>query len=1173
VDLTDGTAYLPPSTTDPWFLSVKDVVSGTTGQVTAFSVVLPDDRRYVYSGSSVSIPDNPTPASAVVAYVDPLRVALTPPNPYTDDDLVASVTGTQESPPYTYAWYKNGVLQSGETTDTVSHTKTTRSEVWRCEATTAIGGKERNEAVIQNSPPADTTASITPASPKTNDDLVCSASATDADGDPITWTYAWYKDGALQSGETTSTIDHTKTTRGEAWECVVTPNDGTNDGPSASASVTIQNSLPVANDDPNYATSEDEELVVAAPGVLANDTDADGDQLTAQIQDPAQNGDTSLNPDGSFTYQPHTGWSGTDTFTYVANDGRQGSGRRGVLMAARRERRQGGRAPSNVATVTITVIPQVRLQPDLLICNMGESTYLGDNICNADGTDQTKTQTVGTNVAAIYLFRLYNDGNTVEGFTLTAPAGAPGWAVRYYVEGGANITGDITSVAGYTVSNLEVGKSIGFWVTVGPGAGPAPGAQQDILITAKSVTDPTQLDAVRAITAKLNVRPDLWIRNASDTLYVGDDVYNSDGTNQTKAQTVLTGVTATYYFRVVNDGTATTSFRLTGPAASTGWTVAYYIEGLGEKTADFTGGGYVVSDLVPGNQVSGWVEVTPNSSAGSPQNVLITAKSVTDATQLDAVKAVTTLAGLGPDLWICNKGESTYLGNNIYNVDGTDQTKTQTVGTNVAATYLFRLYNDGASAESFKLTAPAGTAGWTVRYYVQGGANITGDITSVAGYTVSNLGVGKSVGFWVTVGPGASPTPGAQQDILITARSVTDPAQLDAVRAITTKLNVRPDLWIRNASDTLYVGDDVYNSDGTNQTKAQAVPTGVTATYYFRVVNDGTATTSFRLTGPAASTGWTVAYYIEGLGEKTADFTGGGYVVSDLAPGNEVSGWVEVTPSSSAGAPQNVLITAKSMTDATQLDVVKAVTALATLRPDLWICNKGESTYLGDNIYNADGTNQTKTQTVGTNVAAIYLFRLYNDGNVAESFTLTAPAGAPGWAVRYYVEGGANITGDITSVAGYTVSNLGVGKSVGFWVTVGPGASPAPGAQQDVLITAKSVTDPTCLDAVRAVTTKASGSPVLWGVVGMPTRTGGTQIVFGLSAPAAVEARVLNLAGRPVRTLCRDEACAPGTNTLLWDARSDAGLRVPNGSYLIELTAKAPDGATSRALQMLMVGR
>ena len=40
----------------------------------------------------------------------------------------------------------------------------------------------------------------------------------------------------------------------------------------------------MAGDDA-YATAEDTPLTVAAPGVLANDTDADGDPLTAAVVD------------------------------------------------------------------------------------------------------------------------------------------------------------------------------------------------------------------------------------------------------------------------------------------------------------------------------------------------------------------------------------------------------------------------------------------------------------------------------------------------------------------------------------------------------------------------------------------------------------------------------------------------------------------------------------------------------------------------------------------------------------------------------------------------------------------------------------------------------------------------------------------------------------------------
>jgi VCBS repeat-containing protein len=69
-------------------------------------------------------------------------------------------------------------------------------------------------------------------------------------------------------------------------------------------------------------TTEGNALTVnAAGGVLANDTDADGDTLTAALVDNVTNGTLTLNADGSFTYTPQADFTGTDSFTYTATDG------------------------------------------------------------------------------------------------------------------------------------------------------------------------------------------------------------------------------------------------------------------------------------------------------------------------------------------------------------------------------------------------------------------------------------------------------------------------------------------------------------------------------------------------------------------------------------------------------------------------------------------------------------------------------------------------------------------------------------------------------------------------------------------------------------------------------------------------------------------------------------
>jgi VCBS repeat-containing protein len=76
------------------------------------------------------------------------------------------------------------------------------------------------------------------------------------------------------------------------------------------------NQPPVAQDDA-YSTPEDTALVVGAPGVLANDTDPEGDPVSALLLEPPSHGSVSLNLNGSFTYTPVAQFSGGDTFTYV----------------------------------------------------------------------------------------------------------------------------------------------------------------------------------------------------------------------------------------------------------------------------------------------------------------------------------------------------------------------------------------------------------------------------------------------------------------------------------------------------------------------------------------------------------------------------------------------------------------------------------------------------------------------------------------------------------------------------------------------------------------------------------------------------------------------------------------------------------------------------------------
>lgn len=113
---------------------------------------------------------------------------------------------------------------------------------------------------------------------------------------------------------------------------VLHDNGGTADGGQNTSppqqfliNVTAVNDAPAAVHN-TYSTNAGTQLNIFLPGVLGNDTDVDGDSLTAVLVSGPANGSLILNPNGSFTYAPAVGFSGTDSFTYRANDGTVNSG-------------------------------------------------------------------------------------------------------------------------------------------------------------------------------------------------------------------------------------------------------------------------------------------------------------------------------------------------------------------------------------------------------------------------------------------------------------------------------------------------------------------------------------------------------------------------------------------------------------------------------------------------------------------------------------------------------------------------------------------------------------------------------------------------------------------------------------------------------------------------------
>jgi VCBS repeat-containing protein len=110
----------------------------------------------------------------------------------------------------------------------------------------------------------------------------------------------------------------------DAFTYRVTDNQLNSSVATVAITVAPVNDAPVAEDD-GYGTDEDTPLTVAAPGLLGNDADVDGDGLTAVLVAGTQHGTLTLNANGSFSYSPNPGFEGTDSFTYRAHDGQLGS--------------------------------------------------------------------------------------------------------------------------------------------------------------------------------------------------------------------------------------------------------------------------------------------------------------------------------------------------------------------------------------------------------------------------------------------------------------------------------------------------------------------------------------------------------------------------------------------------------------------------------------------------------------------------------------------------------------------------------------------------------------------------------------------------------------------------------------------------------------------------------
>jgi methionine-rich copper-binding protein CopC len=386
--------------------------------------------------------------------------------------------------------------------------------------------------------------------------------------------------------------------------------DDPDTGASNDATITPVLGVPVAMDDA-YSTFKNTPLNIAAPGVLVNDTNSPTVSAVGGCADvtapfsgcnTVQNGTVTLNADGSFSYTPPSGYTGTDSFTYTATNA----------------------AGSDTATVNITVTDT-------------STIYINEVLFNPPGTDapneyiELRGTPNATIPAGTYLVAIEGDGADNPGDVQTyinlsgLSFGSNGFLVLLQ-QGNTYTTAAGTTVVTSTTTGFG-GLPGGIFVADG-GATDIEDASVTFMLVQTGVA-PTLTDDIDSnddgtpdgsIYGGWNVRDSVGVldgTSAADRAYGAINFSNNTGTNGTATGTVvLVGFTAGYVGRIGDStGSAAADWAASGTlgGAAPNWTLGTAAQ---TEPSSFAGkplnhiGASNFTNLAPVNTVPAGVQTT-----------------------------------------------------------------------------------------------------------------------------------------------------------------------------------------------------------------------------------------------------------------------------------------------------------------------------------------------------------------------------------------------------------------------------------------------------------------------------------------------------------------------------------------------------------------------------------
>ncbi|MFZ5814572.1 MAG: S8 family serine peptidase [Bacillota bacterium] len=345
---TKGDNYIPASYPEVMTVSALADSNGSAGGDGPDTSYGPDDTLATFSNFSTSVAGG-NPVTSPGAGIDVAAPGVDIRSTYKDGGY-ATASGTSMASPHVAGWAALYIASNGLNPGSATDVYNIRQAIidgaqpqseWRSSGSTndpdsnhegmayAGGGSGGTDPAPGNTAP---TAGDGSASTQEDQSVAITLSGSDAEDCELSFSIVSgpsHGSVSTPSGTTctagtpnadAATVTYTPDGNyngSDAFTFRVTDSAGAYDDATVSLTVSPVNDAPAAADD-SASTTTDTAVTIA---VLANDSDPDGDGLSVTNLTQPANGAASLNADGTVTYTPNPGFTGSDSFTYQASDG------------------------------------------------------------------------------------------------------------------------------------------------------------------------------------------------------------------------------------------------------------------------------------------------------------------------------------------------------------------------------------------------------------------------------------------------------------------------------------------------------------------------------------------------------------------------------------------------------------------------------------------------------------------------------------------------------------------------------------------------------------------------------------------------------------------------------------------------------------------------------------